>query len=183
MFKRLFTLLIFLILSLIVFLLVLNLVKIKKNSQKTTIIKVPVVKITPTKNKMFFTYEKENIDKTNEIISIKLDGPADIKADAIDLRLDFDSNITIDEIATGSSFLSYPRTVVKDNYLQVTGVGLDLKNNLLLAKPKTTFVQIKLKIKNPNQKSSLKLNFEESRIYLSGQDITDQQGSFSVINF
>lgn len=167
---------------LIIFLLTLSFIKTKKPVEIVPE-KYPTSTQISEKNKMYFTYQQESIDKINKIITVKLDGPGDIKADAIDLQLDFNDNIAVKKIITGDSFLFYPRKIIKENYLLVTGVAINQNNQVLFAKPKTTFIKIKIEIKKPDQKISIKFNPQQSKIYFSGIDIADPLGSFSKINF
>ncbi len=136
----------------------------------------------PTNGSMYFNYQLTAGEQSEKILSISLESlTPNILADAIDLRLDFDKGIEIVEIINGDSFSLYPRKIIGDGYILITGVALSQKNEIQFAKPKTTFIKLKLKTSGLNSRPIISLNRQESKIYLSGNDILDLNRSFSRI--
>ena len=135
-----------------------------------------------TTGTMFFSYRLTAADQGQKILTINLDSlTANILADAIDLRLDFDKGIEIVEVINGDSFSLYPRKIIGEGFVLITGVALSQKNEIRYAKPKTVFAKLRLKTNSLAGKSIISFNRQESKIYLSGNDILDLNRSFSRI--
>jgi len=163
----------------------------KKSQNKEKIINVKTPNTTPTytiensfqSKKMFFTFKVEHIDLKNKIIYIFLDADNDFAtSDAIDLELETDNNIEIKKITPGDSFNFYPRKIINENSITVTGAALSENGQIKMAKPKSNFIKLYLEIKNPKLKSSIKINQIKTKIFFQGEDITDIQKSFEKIN-
>lgn len=136
----------------------------------------------PKSGSMYFSYQLTADQEGQEILSVNLDSlTPNILADAIDLRLDFDEGIEIVEVVDGNSFSLYPRKIIEENFVLITGVALTQKNEIQFAKPKTTFITLKLKTNSLDDKLVINFNRQESKIYLSGNDILDINRSFSQI--
>ncbi len=136
----------------------------------------------PTTGSMYFSYQLTAAEQGQKILSINLDSlTSNILADAIDLRLDFDKGIEIVEVIDGNSFSLYPRKIIKEGFVLVTGVALGQKSEIQFAKPKTTFIKLRLKTNSLDSKPVISFNRQESKIYLSGIDILDLNRSFSRI--
>ena len=132
--------------------------------------------------KMFFTFKIENIDSKNKIVYILLDSDDNLAtSDAIDLALESDDNIEIRKIIPGDSFNSYPRKIINKNKIIVTGAALSESGQVKIAKPKSNFIKLYLKVKNPQKKSSIKVNQIRTKIFFQGEDITNIQKSFKEI--
>jgi len=168
-----------------------HLLKVVKQNNKTKIIIKPnITNITPfyqlesshQSKKMFFTFKIENINSQNKILYINLSGEENL-SDAIDLELELDNNIEVKKIIEGDSFNSYPRKIISQNNIIITGAALNENGELKLAKPKSNFIKIYFSLKNTNKKSSIKLNQIKTKIFFHGEDITDIQNSFKEINF
>ena len=162
----------------------------KRSISKTGLVKKNKPTITPIfisskpsqKQEMYFVYKKENIDYKNKAIFINLEGDANSKSDAIDLLLEINENIVITKIVDGNSFNFYPRKIINQDSILITGVALGEKGATKLAQPQSNFIKIYLSIKNFNQKASIKLNQRKSKIFFGGEDITNLKKSFSEIN-
>ena len=136
----------------------------------------------PATGSMYFSYQLTSSGPDQKILNINLDSlTPNILADAIDLRLDFDRGIEIVEVIDGNSFSLYPRKIITENFILITGVALDQKSEIRFAKPKTTFIKLKLKTNSLDGKPIISFNRQESKIYLSGNDILDLNRSFSQI--
>lgn len=136
----------------------------------------------PIAGNMYFSYQLTKAEQGQKVLSINLDSlTPNILADAIDLRLDFGKGIEIVEVIDGNSFLLYPRKIIKEGFVLITGVALGQKSEIQFAKPKTTFIKLKLKTNSLNGKPVISFNRQESKIYLSGNDILDLNRSFSRI--
>jgi len=134
--------------------------------------------------KMFFTFKIENIDSKNKIVYILLDSDDNLAtSDAIDLALESDDNIEIKKIIPGDSFNSYPRKIINKNKIIVTGAALSESGQVKIAKPKSNFIKLHLKLKNPQKKSSIKVNQIKTKIFFQGEDITNIEKSFKEILF
>jgi hypothetical protein len=161
-----------------------------KSEKKITNIKTPTitfnyqVKNFSQSKKMFFTFKIENIDSKNKIVYILLDSDDNLAtSDAIDLALESDDNIEIKKIIPGDSFNSYPRKIINKNKIIVTGAALSESGQLKIAKPKSNFIKLHLKVKNPQKKSSIKVNQIRTKIFFQGEDITNIEKSFKEILF
>jgi|GEM_PF-5359665 len=161
-----------------------------KSEKKITNIKTPTitfnyqVKNFSQSKKMFFTFKIENIDSKNKIVYILLDSDDNLAtSDAIDLALESDDNIEIKKIIPGDSFNSYPRKIINKNKIIVTGTALSESGQLKIAKPKSNFIKLHLKVKNPQKKSSIKVNQIRTKIFFQGEDITNIEKSFKEILF
>lgn len=158
--------------------------KIKITPQSTILISPsPETNYNVQTKKMFFTYKIETVDLQNKILYINLNGENSSTSDAIDIQLEIDSNIEVKKIVEGNSFSFYPRKIINQNDVLITGLALSDKGELKLAEPQSNFIKIFLLIKNPYQKSSIKLNQEKSKIFLGGEEITDIKKSFKEIIF
>lgn len=136
----------------------------------------------PKSGNMYFSYQLTTDQEGQKILSVNLDSlTPNILADAIDLRLDFDKGVEIVEIIDGNSFSIYPRKIIKEGFILITGVALGQKSEIQFAKPKTTFIKLKLKTDNSDSKHIISFDSQESKIYLSGNDILDISRSFSRI--
>lgn len=136
----------------------------------------------PTAGSMYFSYQLTAAEQGQKILNINLDSlTPNILADAVDLRLDFDKGIEIMEVIDGNSFSLYPRKIIGEGFVLITGVALGQKSDIQFAKPKTTFIKLKLKTNNLEGKPVISFNHQESKIYLSGNDILDLTRSFSRI--
>lgn len=131
---------------------------------------------------MYFSYEVETINEEKKLLTIYLKGSEDSLSDAVDLKLNFDNNISIEKIIEGDSFSYYPRKAIMDNYLIITGASLDRKNNFKLALPNTVFVKFLVKIKNNKIKASLRLEERGTEIFYEGKNITNFNNSFKEIS-
>jgi hypothetical protein len=132
--------------------------------------------------KMFFTFKIENIDSKNKVVYILLDSDDNLAtSDAIDLALESDDNIEIKKIIPGDSFNFYPRKIINKNKIIVTGAALSESGQVKIAKPKSNFIKLHLKVKNPQKKSSIKVNQIRTKIFFQGEDITNIQKSFKEI--
>ncbi len=133
---------------------------------------------------MFFSYKLESIAENRKILTIYLKGSEDSLADAADFKIEFDNNIIIEKIIDGDSFIFYPRKIIKNNSVLITGVSLNEENNLKFAKPNTTFIKIILQTKYPEKYKKpllINLNKSESKIFFSGKDITNLNQQFEKI--
>lgn len=137
----------------------------------------------PTAGSMYFSYQLTAADEQGQkVLSINLDSlTPNILADAIDLRLDFDKGVEIVEVIDGNSFSLYPRKIIKEGFVLITGIALGQKSEIQFAKPKTTFIKLKLKTNSLDGKPVISFNRQESKIYLSGSNILDLSRSFSRI--
>jgi hypothetical protein len=137
----------------------------------------------PTSGNMYFSYQLTAADEQGQkVLSINLDSlTPNILADAIDLRLDFNKGIEIMEVIDGNSFSLYPRKIIKEGFVLITGIALGQKSEIQFAKPKTTFIKLKLKTNSLDGKPVISFNRQESKIYLSGTNILDLSRSFSRI--
>lgn len=136
----------------------------------------------PTAGSMYFSYQLTAAGPSQKVLSINLDSlTPNILADAIDLRLDFDKGIEIVEVIDGNSFSLYPRKIIEEDFVLITGVALGQKSEIQFAKPKTTFIKLKLKTNSLGGRPVISFNRQESKIYLSGNDILDLSRSFSRI--
>lgn len=161
-----------------------------KSEKKITNIKTPTitfnyqVKNFSQSKKMFFTFKIENIDSKNKVVYILLDSDDNLAtSDAIDLALESDDNIEIKKIIPGDSFNSYPRKIINKNKIIVTGAALSESGQLKIAKPKSNFIKLHFKVKNPQKKSSIKVNQIRTKIFFQGEDITNIEKSFKEILF
>jgi len=165
---------------------------VKKDNKTKTIIKPSITNIDTSfyqlksssqSKKMFFSFKIENINFQNKILYINLEGEKNSLSDAIDLQLEIGNNIEIKKIIEGDSFISYPRKIINPNNIIITGTALSEKGEFKLAQPRSNFIKINFLIKNPYQKSSIKLNQEKSKIFFAGKNITDLKNSFKEIVF
>ena len=131
---------------------------------------------------MFFTFKIEKIDSENKIIYILLDSDDDLaKSDAIDLELEGDNNIEIKKVIPGDSFNFYPRKIINKNKIIVTGAALSESGQVKIAKPKSNFIELHLKVKDLKKKSSIRVNQKKTKIFFQGEDITNIKKSFKEI--
>ncbi len=189
--KNILILILFVIFILVITFLIKKINYINSNQQKNKLknnFNQNVTQITPileSKNLisyMFFSYKLESINQNKKILTIYLNGSEDSLADAADLTLTFDKNIIIEKIIEGDSFVFYPRKLIKDNSLIITGVSLSEENKLKFAKPNTKFITIILDHKiNKDKPLFMILNNSESKIFFNGKDITNLDKQFKKI--
>lgn len=134
-----------------------------------------------TISNMYFSYQLESISKERKLLIIYLKGSDNSLADAADLRLNFDKNITIEKINEGDSFVYYPRKIIKDNYLLITGVSLDETKSFKPALPNTVFIKLLVKINDSKSPSLIRVDQENTQIFFEGKNITNFNNSFAEI--
>ena len=159
-----------------------------KNEEKISNEKTPTIAFnyqiekSSQSKEMFFTFKIENIDSENKIIYILLDSDDDLaKSDAIDLELEGDNNIEIKKVIPGDSFNFYPRKIINKNKIIVTGAALSESGQVKIAKPKSNFIELHLKVKDLKKKSSIRVNQKKTKIFFQGEDITNIKKSFKEI--
>lgn len=191
--KNILILILFVIFILVITFLIKKINYINSNQQKNKLknnFNQNVTQITPileSKNLisyMFFSYKLESINQNKKILTIYLNGSEDSLADAADLTLTFDNNIIVEKIIEGDSFVLYPRKLIKDNSLIITGVSLSEKNKLKFAKPNTKFITIILDLNykiNKTKPLFIIINNSESKIFFNGKDITNLDKQFKQI--
>lgn len=158
--------------------------KLKKNYNQNNKNIIPTLESKNLISYMFFSYKLESINQNKKILTIYLNGSEDSLADAADLTLTFDNNIIVEKIIEGDSFVLYPRKLIKDNSLIITGVSLSEKNKLKFAKPNTKFITIILDLNykiNKTKPLFIIINNSESKIFFNGKDITNLDKQFKQI--
>lgn len=180
---------IILILTIVIFFIISYIYKKQRNNTTNKILKKNeiVKKPTPTaaiKNpisNMFFSYQLESITKNEKLLTIYLKGSEDSLADAADFKLKFNESVKIKKIFDGDSFISYPRKKLENNYLLVTGISLDEKNNFKFAKPNTIFIKILIKLSDNKKNPSIFVDNSETRIFFGGKEITNLNNLFKEV--
>jgi len=158
-------------------------VKINQESTELTLNKNKTLeKIVPST--VFFTYKTFYLTNNQYRIDIYLNGQTDGSADVADLVLNLSDNLTVVKIDQGTVFASYPRSLVDKNIITITGMTVVKNNNFQFGKLNILFVSLTLE-KKPiaaSTKTTVRLNHENSKVFLLGKSILDYQHSFSEIN-
>lgn len=111
-------------------------------------------------------------------------GDSNAIADTADLQLETNATIDISKVTNGDAFPLYPRKTIVKNTLLITGATSLGKSSITYGKSARTFVVFQIETKDINpQKPYLKLIPTGTHIYLSGEDITDQDKNFSQLEF
>lgn len=138
------------------------------------------------KSLLFFSSKVYKLSSNRWQITVKLEGPDYAGADAVDLYLNFDKKIKIDEILTGKAFPLYPRKIIAENYLLVSGVASIDENKISFGQPDNTFITFIVSTDTPETDSykiplKLNANMEETRIYFNGETVFDKDKTFKEI--
>lgn len=151
--------------------------RIKKENQ---IIKTN--KIEEKQKTVFFDYQKEKISKDEYLIKIFLKGDKDTLIDGADLSLFYINKATkIEEVTSGDSFPLYPRKIINDNKILITGIAKIKNNQTISGKINANFAYIKIKISDSPLENFLIIN-EDTGVYFRGKNILNLENSFQKIN-
>lgn len=132
--------------------------------------------LTPTK--VYFTYKINPISADTERIDIFLLGGKNMAVDGADLRLIFDTPIQVLDLKQGESFPLYPRLLSTDNSILITGTASIGKDSIHFGRVNEVFASITLK-KTP--KSSIRLDQENTKVFLLGNPVLDLKNTFETI--
>jgi len=129
---------------------------------------------------VFFQATSNYIGQNSYQVDIYLKGEPNMQFDAADLVLITD-NLQVKKITPGSTFPKYPRKVNKNEQIAVTGTASLNSNVLTLGKPNKLFVSLTIEKKDPEKKGELIMNAVETKVYLMGNYVLDDQKSFGKI--
>jgi hypothetical protein len=131
--------------------------------------------------KMFFSFIKGNVNTDEYEIRIFLSGDPNTLADAADLTLSYTKGLKID-VASGDAFPDYPRKIVENGQIVITGVSSITNDNINFGKPGGTFAVLKVTIEDPEVlERDIKIDLSNSKIFYMAKDILDGENSFSLI--
>lgn len=135
------------------------------------------------KTPLYFTANTQKLSINQWKVTVELDGGDDGAADAADLRLDFPEGLTVFDLKTGSAFPLYPRKVVADNYILLTGLASIDNNQMVFGKPNKIFAEFTVQTKdNQLNKKQITVNKEDTKIYLNGESVLDTGKSVNLID-
>ncbi len=131
---------------------------------------------------LYFVSSTKTISPSRFEVTFSLKGGTAMKTDAGDLTLSYSSNLDVVEIKTGETFPQYPRKVISDGEVIITGVASLAGSSVTLGKSNTVFATIVVE-KNgfTNGKSTISLNKAKTQFYLQGKSVLNEQSSFADI--
>ncbi len=134
------------------------------------------------KSLLNFSADTEKISQNKWKVIIKLEGDSQSAADAADLKLDLPRSSVVSDLKTGPAFPIYPRQIINDSFILVTGLASFDKNQFVLAQPQKLFVEFTIQISNLSQDNNqININKTDTKIFLSGENIYDSNKSFNQI--
>jgi|GEM_PF-4739050 len=133
---------------------------------------------------VFFAVKKTPIGEGIYRVEISISGDDKTLVDAADLQLIIPANVAVSDIKTGNAFLNYPRSLLSDDRLIVTGVATPEKDQVKFGQVNADFVSFKLTVQNRQLSvPPLTIDREHSDIFLMGQSVMNRDLSFSQLNF
>lgn len=134
------------------------------------------------KSLLYFNVKVQKLTINQWKITVKLEGDVDGAADAADLRLDFPIGLTFSDLQVGPAFPIYPRKVITEDYLLVTGLVSVNNNQMIFGKPNNIFVEFTIQTTdNQSSNKQIAVNNEDTKIYLNGESILDTGKSAGLI--
>lgn len=133
-------------------------------------------------SRAFYSYrlKKKSGDKIE--VEISLNSEEKIKLDAADLQLTFDDDLEVVEIKPGKSFPFYPRRIIKENLIIITGITSINNSILKYGQTNEVFATIVFRKKDLSRSNSnIKLDKSNSKVFFNGILILDNNLSFNEI--
>lgn len=135
------------------------------------------------KSLLYFSAKTQKLTVNQWKITVRLEGDIDGAADAADLRLDFPKSFIVSDLIVGSAFPIYPRKVMAEDYLLVTGLISISNNQMIFGEPNKIFVEFTVQTTdNQPIEKQITVNKEDTKIYLNGESILDTNKSVNLIN-
>lgn len=139
---------------------------IKKNKELESVIKSP----------LYFNASVQKLTANQWIITIELIGKIDGAADAADFKIDLPEGLTASNLKPGPAFPLYPRKVINNNYLLVTGLASVNNSQMVFGEPNKIFVEFNVQATdNQPSKKQIVVNKEDTKIYLNGESVLDTE--------
>jgi len=138
---------------------------------------------TITKSQLYFDTKVQKLTDNQWKITIKLAGNVEGAADAADFKINIPIGLTVSDLKTGIAFPLYPRKVITENYLLVTGLASTVDNKLVFGKPNSVFAEFMAEATDGQlNKKPIPINDQETKVYLNGESVLDAAKSVSQIN-
>ena len=140
--------------------------------------------LTLVKNSLlYFDFKTEKITANRWKIIITLNGETGSAADAADLKLDLPENLTVSDIEAGTAFPILPRQINENNSLLLSGLASIDNNQVILGKPNKIFAEFTVQTANNRlNNEQIKVNKEDTKIYLNGENVLDSSKSANLID-
>lgn len=137
---------------------------------------------TIVESKMYFTPRISFLSDTKKEITISMVGGKAMNADAGDLVLNYSNNLKIIQILPGQAFPLYPRKVVTNGELAITGIASLENNKIKFGEPNKIFAILRVeKIGDIKQKGILSVKKTNTNVFLEGKSIFDPNKTFNQI--
>jgi len=132
---------------------------------------------------VYFSAVKKPLSANRFYVEIYLSAQENMKVDGADLVINLDPNLTIANLQKGSVFPQYPRLIIDNNQIIITGLASLSGNNLKLGEPNQLFASFEV-YKNSSAKApTITVDQNNTKAFLNGEYVLNQMVSFSQIQF
>ena len=132
---------------------------------------------------VYFSAVKKPLSANRFYVEIYLSAQENMKVDGADLVINLDPNLTIANLQKGSVFPQYPRLIIDNNQIIITGLASLSGNNLKLGEPNQLFASFEV-YKNSSAKApTITVDQRSTKAFLNGEYVLNQMVSFSQIQF
>jgi hypothetical protein len=132
---------------------------------------------------VYFSAVKKPLSANRFYVEIYLSAKEQMRVDGADLVMNFDPNLTISNLQKGSVFPQYPRLIIDNNQIIITGLTSLANNTIKLGEPNQLFASFEVYKNNPAQTSIIAVDQNSTKAFLNGEYVLNQAISFSQLSF
>lgn len=135
------------------------------------------------KSPLYFDAKTQKLTTNKWKVTINLSGDINGAADAADIKLNLSEGLTISELKEGSAFPLYPRKVISNNYILVTGLATIINSKMIFGEPNKIFFEFIVQTTENHQNARLiRIDVNDTKIYLNGESVLDIDKNVSLID-
>jgi len=146
------------------------------------VVRKEIVLASVKKSLLTFSAVTAKLSQDKWKVTVWLNGNSQGAADASDLKLNLPASAIVTDLKTGSAFPIYPRQVIDEKYLLITGLASFNNNQFVLARPQKIFVEFTIEISNllENERKII-VDQTDTKIYLNGESVYNPDQPFNQI--
>jgi len=132
---------------------------------------------------VYFSAIKKPLSSNRFLVEIYLSAKENMKVDGADLVMNLDPNLTVANLQKGSVFPQYPRLIVENNQIIITGLASLSANTIKLGELNQVFASFEVYKNSSANTPLITVDQTSTKAFLNGEFVLNQQVSFSQMQF
>jgi len=132
---------------------------------------------------VYFSAVKKPLSANRFYVEIYLSAKENMRVDGADLVMNFSPNLTVANLQKGSVFPQYPRLIIENNQIIITGLASLSGNTIKLGEPNQLFASFEVYKNSSANTPLITVDQTSTKAFLNGEYVLNQMVSFSQLEF